>query len=56
MADQSRFTVLLVYEYIITFGQDVQLFWRRKWSGATALFFLNRYLPLLGVRMSRDYS
>ncbi|TFK85359.1 hypothetical protein K466DRAFT_622302, partial [Polyporus arcularius HHB13444] len=37
----------LVYEYIITFGQEVNLFWRGKWTGASALFFLNRYLALI---------
>ena len=37
---------LLVYEFLITFGQEVQLFWKGKWSGATILFFLNRYITL----------
>ncbi|KAI0695098.1 hypothetical protein C8T65DRAFT_758477, partial [Cerioporus squamosus] len=37
----------LVYEYFITFGQEVKLFWRGKWTGASALFFLNRYLALI---------
>ncbi|KAI0765625.1 hypothetical protein BD413DRAFT_637664 [Trametes elegans] len=39
--------VLIVYEYIITFDQEVELFWRPKMTGATALFLSNRYLPLL---------
>ena len=39
--------VLLVYEWIITLGTEVNLFWKRKISLATCLFLLNRYLPLL---------
>ena len=39
--------VLLVYEWIITLGSEVNLFWKRKISLATCLFLLNRYLPLV---------
>ncbi|TFK82801.1 hypothetical protein K466DRAFT_603385 [Polyporus arcularius HHB13444] len=39
--------VFVVYEYVITFGQEVDLFWKRRWTGASLLFFLNRYLALL---------
>ncbi|RPD73047.1 hypothetical protein L226DRAFT_572502 [Lentinus tigrinus ALCF2SS1-7] len=38
---------LLVYEYAITFGREVDFFWRRKFTGASLLFFLNRYFPLV---------
>ncbi|KAI0735816.1 hypothetical protein C8Q76DRAFT_792320 [Earliella scabrosa] len=38
---------LLLYEYLITFHEEKKLFWRRKWSGASVLFFMNRYAPLL---------
>ncbi|KAI0738681.1 hypothetical protein C8Q80DRAFT_1275643 [Daedaleopsis nitida] len=38
---------LWVYEYTITMDQEIGLFWKRKLSGATALFFTNRYLVLL---------
>ncbi|KAI0820262.1 hypothetical protein BC628DRAFT_1398083 [Trametes gibbosa] len=40
-------TTLLVYEYIITFDQEVNLFWRRKITGATVLFITTRYLVLI---------
>lgn len=39
--------VLNGYEYLITLDQEVTLFWRRKWTGATVLFFATRYLGLL---------
>ncbi|EIW59947.1 uncharacterized protein TRAVEDRAFT_64712 [Trametes versicolor FP-101664 SS1] len=38
---------LIAYEYIITFNQEVTLFWKRKPTGATALFFGTRYIGLL---------
>ena len=38
--------VLLLYEWIITFDEEVELFWRKKRSVATLLFLLNRYIPL----------
>ncbi|KAH9855446.1 hypothetical protein C2E23DRAFT_901346 [Lenzites betulinus] len=38
---------LLVYEYVITFGMEVGLFWRRKITGATILFLVIRYVALL---------
>ncbi|KAL1938198.1 hypothetical protein VTO73DRAFT_11842 [Trametes versicolor] len=38
---------LIAYEYIITFNQEIALFWKRKPTGATALFFGTRYIGLL---------
>ena len=40
-------TVLAFYEYAITVDREVELFWKRKISGATALFFANRYLIIM---------
>ncbi|KAI9063811.1 hypothetical protein FKP32DRAFT_1592041 [Trametes sanguinea] len=37
----------LTYEYLITFDCEVGLFWRSKFTGASALFLTNRYWPLL---------
>ena len=37
---------MLVYDYTITFPYEVRLFWRRKSTGASLLFFANRYLTL----------
>ncbi|KAJ3482759.1 hypothetical protein NLI96_g6763 [Meripilus lineatus] len=39
---------LLVYDYLLTFPVEVQLVWRRKFSGVTVLFFFIRYCTLLG--------
>ena len=33
-------------EYLLKFPDEVDLFWKRRWTGASFLFFLNRYIPL----------
>ncbi|OBZ69330.1 hypothetical protein A0H81_10860 [Grifola frondosa] len=38
---------LIFYEYIVTFDREVQSIWGRKFTGATVLFILNRYLMFL---------
>ncbi|RPD54511.1 hypothetical protein L227DRAFT_657568 [Lentinus tigrinus ALCF2SS1-6] len=41
----------IAYEYLLTWDQEVNLFWRRKFTGASVLFFLNRYILLLFCEM-----
>ena len=36
-----------MYEYLITLGHEIELFWKGRGTGAAALFYLNRYLGLL---------
>lgn len=38
---------LVIYEYFITLGREVELFWKGEWTGAAVLFFFNRYLSLI---------
>ncbi|KAF5318154.1 hypothetical protein D9619_012116 [Psilocybe cf. subviscida] len=40
--------VLLFYDILITFGDEVEWIWRRKFNWFTVLWFLNRYLSPLG--------
>ncbi|KAH9851994.1 hypothetical protein C2E23DRAFT_886202 [Lenzites betulinus] len=40
---------LLVYDFILTFDQEVNLFWHRKVTGATVLFLGTRYMAILTV-------
>ncbi|KIM38019.1 hypothetical protein M413DRAFT_249814 [Hebeloma cylindrosporum] len=40
--------VMLFYDIVITFGQEVERIWMRKFTMVTALWFLNRYLSPLG--------
>ncbi|RDX45260.1 hypothetical protein OH76DRAFT_1408220 [Lentinus brumalis] len=38
--------VLYVYDYLITFPEEVASFWKAKPTGATVLFFLTRYTTM----------
>ena len=40
---------LVGYEHLITIAREVSCIWSRKFTGATVLFALNRYLLLLYV-------
>ncbi|KAI0821839.1 hypothetical protein BC628DRAFT_1422262 [Trametes gibbosa] len=37
---------LLAYDHLLTFSGEVQFVWDRKFSGATVIFLLNRYITL----------
>ncbi|KAF7761632.1 hypothetical protein Agabi119p4_9624 [Agaricus bisporus var. burnettii] len=39
--------IMLAYDHMITFGQEVEVIWKRPMSFATILFFLNRYANLM---------
>ncbi|PIL30387.1 hypothetical protein GSI_07572 [Ganoderma sinense ZZ0214-1] len=39
--------VVVLYEYVITFGVEVDLFWGKEITGASIVFFLNRYFVLV---------
>lgn len=36
----------VLYDYILTFGDEVELFWGKRLTGSTVLFMANRYLGL----------
>ncbi|OJT13584.1 hypothetical protein TRAPUB_9865 [Trametes pubescens] len=40
-------SAVVFYEYVISFDDEVRLVWRRKITGASVIFFLNRYLLVL---------
>ena len=42
-------------EYLFTFHQEVELYWRRKFTGASGLFFVNRYL-LMSLTIIQIYG
>ncbi|KIJ51624.1 hypothetical protein M422DRAFT_243923 [Sphaerobolus stellatus SS14] len=39
--------VMLAYDHLLTFDQEVNRIWKRTFSGASLLFLLNRYISLL---------
>ena len=42
----DRSPALLTYDYLLTFSGEIQFVWSRKFSGATVVFVLNRYVTL----------
>ncbi|RDX51327.1 hypothetical protein OH76DRAFT_1481606 [Lentinus brumalis] len=38
---------LLSYDYLLTLHKEVELFWNWRFTGATALFMVNRYLVMI---------
>ena len=42
-----RAVALIVYEHIITLGEEIELIWGRKFSPVSVLFAVNRYGALL---------
>ncbi|KAI0685273.1 hypothetical protein C8T65DRAFT_701627 [Cerioporus squamosus] len=40
--------VMLFYDIAITFGDEVERIWKQRFTGATVLWFFNRYLSPLG--------
>ncbi|KAI0675622.1 hypothetical protein C8Q78DRAFT_1074627 [Trametes maxima] len=42
-----NFAAMLAYDYLITLNEEIKLFWRRKTTGASVLFFIIRYAALL---------
>ena len=39
---------LLAYDHLLTLSGEIQFVWGRKFSGATVVFVLNRYVTLFG--------
>ena len=37
----------LVFDHVITLGQEANLFWSRRLTGASVVFLLNRYIAIL---------
>ncbi|KAF6763179.1 hypothetical protein DFP72DRAFT_1060356 [Ephemerocybe angulata] len=41
--------VILTYDYIITFDQEVNYVWKSPWTIGLPLFYMNRYVPFIDV-------
>ncbi|KAG0701490.1 hypothetical protein DFH29DRAFT_1080091, partial [Suillus ampliporus] len=37
----------LIYDWVLTFGQEVELIWRQRWSLMTVLYLSVRYLGII---------
>lgn len=47
MSNTLVVTAIIACEYILTFRQEIDYFWKGKFTGASVLFFLTRYLAVL---------
>lgn len=43
---RSATLALIAYDHLLTFAGEVHFVWGRKFSGATVIFALNRYVNL----------
>ena len=50
----------MYYDFLLTFDEEYARYWKNRKFISTYLWFLNRYLPLLAVRVAvphvLDYS
>ena len=46
-ADSRALPVIIFFEHLITIDREIDLFWKRKFSGAAALLLTNRYFILV---------
>lgn len=47
VCDSPIHTAVIIYEYLANLDAEVELFWRRKVTGASVVFFGNRYMMLV---------
>ncbi len=52
MFDYISMIALVAYDYIITIPQEITAVWKRKFSIATLLFVINRYLMVLSILLA----
>lgn len=43
-----RLSVLLYFDYLVTLPDEIRRIWGARFTGATVLFLLNRYVPMAG--------
>ncbi|KAG1729362.1 hypothetical protein EDD22DRAFT_409083 [Suillus occidentalis] len=43
---QVAFGVLVVYDWVLTIGQEIELIWRQRWSLMTVLYLVIRYVGI----------
>jgi len=43
------FVMILLYDYVLTFGEEVEFIWKQKISVGSILFLFNRYMPMIDL-------
>lgn len=41
-------TAILYFDYLVTLPDEIRRIWFSRFTGATVLFLLNRYVPIIG--------
>jgi len=41
--------VMFLWDYILTFGMEVDLIWKSKWNFMKGLYLFQRYLPFANI-------
>jgi hypothetical protein len=49
--DANAFLLFQVYDYMLTFKDEVRLVWPSRWSIGKVLFFLTRYPPFIDMTL-----
>lgn len=50
------FSVLVIYDWVLTFGREVELVWRQHWSPMTVLYLSVRYAGILYAIINTESS
>ncbi|KAM6499403.1 hypothetical protein JOM56_004911 [Amanita muscaria] len=48
--------VLLIYDFLLMFGEEVSLIWLSPWTPIKAIYLLSRYLPFIDLVVSTYYQ
>lgn len=44
-------SAVLVYDWVLTFGQEIELIWKRRWSLVTVLYLNLRYIGIINAAL-----
>lgn len=44
-------SVALIYDWALTFGQEIELIWKRRWSLVTVLYLNLRYIGIINAAL-----
>jgi len=47
---------MLIWDYVLTFGMEVDLVWKSKWNVVKGLYLFQRYLPFIDTAWLLLYS
>ena len=42
----EQFLALMIYDHLLTFGDEVRIIWKNRFTGVTVIFLVNRYFSL----------